>query len=476
VAAHIYIMQDQPTGPTGQLYLSMFNFQRKVSSVIIDDGAVTAEKLVSLLVLASEIIAGDPNGTHAKMTPTGFKVLAAQLDGSSPKEVLRLGTDSDDYFAVTNAQNEQVAAITSTGDMAVQTLSVNDADGMVVGGTPLSTLTDSGGNLMGWASRGTDGLYLAGTTMQPYLSLQVDGIKGDRAYEVCTTPIGVTADAANSDAVVNLHYQSGADRPATVSDPIIAAATSIPSGWSTAKRNPVTINRLVTPSVDGTMSLLLSYGVESTGRAKITTGGGRSVLIWVKDLGPRLPETGEDRNGTANAAVSSSGGGETTAPTVSKKNYDQTWNASGLRSFLGSGGTYAYNPAYMYSGLSPAGYGDLSSMAIFPSFTSILSGATVTGVWIYVYYDFWYQGSGGNAYIGLHGQTALTSSKPAKTYSHAVVNNWPRAAGKWIKMSSSTYDGFRTGTHRGFTLGGSGGGYERYGYAHNPRIRITWTK
>ncbi|MFF2029522.1 hypothetical protein [Arthrobacter sp. NPDC058192] len=223
---------------------------------------------------------------------------------------------------------------------------------------------------------------------------------------------------------------------------------------------------------------MLSYQVESAGRGKVIANGYRGVIMTVTDIGPAVPETGEDRDGTADAPPGGSTGGEVTAPPV-RKNYDQTFPATGIRSFLGNGATYNWDSGHMYSGLQyGTSNGDLSSMAVFGSAISsaITSGGTVTGVWVYVYYDFWYQGSGGDAYIGLHGQTGLTSTAPAKTYAHAASLGWPRAAGRWIKLSTSTWDGFRTGLHRGLTLGGSGGGYERYGYAHDPKIRVTWTK
>jgi hypothetical protein len=118
----------------------------------------------------------------------------------------------------------------------------------------------------------------------------------------------------------------------------------------------------------------------------------------------------------------------------------------------------------------------MSSMAVFPNLTATLSGATVTGVWAYVYFDYWDNPAGSTANIALHGQPALTSSKPALSYdTYAVSANWAQASGRWVKISSSTYAGWVAGAHRGFTLGGSGS-TEPYGLAHNPQLRITWTK
>lgn len=424
--------------------------------------SVTADLLAAVLVLASEVIAGNPNGSHAKMTPTGFKVLAS-TDGNAPTEVVRMGTDTNDILGVTNAAGSLVASISSTGDITGQSL---DVGALSVDGVDYKDLDwNRPWGLVAWASRNTNSTYWAGTSAHPYLHLSFDVVAG-RAYRVSTTPIQTLAGGNASYPVVLLHYT--ATSRTTTSDPVISFGDMYQDPANTIKSG-VTFNRLLTPSVSGPNALLLSCATRQ-GLGKITANNVGPVIFTVEDIGPAVPMTGEAQNGSADSSTV-----DPTPPPV-VKNYDQTWSATGLRSFVGSGGTYAYNTGYMYSGLSPAGYGDLSSMAVFPSLTSTLSGATVTGVWVYVYYDFWYNGAGGDAYIGLHGQTGLTSSAPAKTYAFLASTGWPRAAGRWVKLPSSTYAGFVSGQHRGFTLGGSGGGYERYGYAHNPKIRITYTK
>lgn len=462
----------QTSFTTGTVWFSEPMATRMNAGELTVDGTVTAKQLATVIVLTSEIIAGNPLGTHTKLNPNGLRVMAIPPGGTEPAEVVRLGTDTDDYFGIVDATGKQVASFTSAGNM---TAVAGEMETLTLGGTSVAEMIDGkGGELLGWASRGNDGAFLAGTTEHPYLSLQLDNVIGGRAYMVSTSPIHTFSDTANSDAVVRLHYVTGVDRAATVTDPVISEGLSLPASWSTGTRQPVTFNRIVTPSASGNMSLLLGYAVQSSGRAKITASGAKSVFLTVQDMGWAVPETGEARNGTANAPSGGTGGGEITPPAV-KKNYDRTWYATGTRSFLGSGGTYNFNTNLMYSGPQPGtSNGDLSSMAVFSSdLWNSLAGSTVTEVLIYVYYDFWYYGSGGDAYIGLHGQTGLTASRPAKTYSHALSANWPRASGRWIKVPTA---GWAAGTHKGFTLGFSGGGLERYGYAHDARIRVKYTK
>lgn len=458
-----------------QVAQAIWTAKLSASKIVADDiaaGAIVAQSLESVLVLASDIIAGNPAGTHALLNENGLRVLAADPDGGPPAEVVRLGTDTDDYFGVVKATGEIVASITSGGDITGQSLDI--AGDINMGGSSLDArLNNAGQGLMGWASRFDDGLYWAGTGKHPYLSLQVDGLKAGRAYMVATTPINTSSDTANSDVMVNLH--AGPDgRSAVVTDPIIAQGKSVPASWSTGTRSTITFNRLLTPSVDGGTSLLLSYQVASTGRGKIVANSAQPVIMTVTDIGYAMPMTGEARNGTSNAASGGSTGTETTPPPV-VKNYDQTWNATGFRSYQGNGATYAFNTSRMYSGLSPAGYGDLQSIAVFPSFTSVLSGATITDVYVYVYYDFWYYGAGGNAPIVLHGSSSLPSTKPTTSFAMLAVN-WPRSAGRWYRLDPATYGGFKSGAWKGFGLGGHGGGYTEYGYAHDPKIRIRYTK
>lgn len=431
-------------------------------------GSVTAPLLESELVLTTDIVAGNPNGTHARLNASGFRAMAS-TDGQAPTEVIRLGTNTDDYFGVVNALGELVASITSGGDIAGQ--SGDFARDVSIAGTSLLEMLDAlPKGLIAWASRSTKSAYWAGTGgAQPYLHLQFPVVAG-RAYRISTTPINTDGGGTGSQARVSLHY--GVQDSITTSGPIIHYALGLAMAESTPK-SAITFNRLVTPTATGNAAVLISYQAFA-GLCKIVADSNRPVILTVEDMGLAVAQTGEYRDGTGDASGGTQAPDPTPPPVV--KNYDKTWNASGTRSFIGSGAWYQYNTSYMYSGLSPAGYGDLSSMAIFPAFYTELAGATITGAWVYVYYDFWYQGSGGNAYINFHGWASLTSTAPAKTGSFIASNGWPRAAGRWVPIPSSQWAGLKSGQHRGITLGGSGGGYERYGYAHDPKIRIKFTK
>ncbi|UDL16782.1 minor tail protein [Arthrobacter phage Atuin] len=204
----------------------------------------------------------------------------------------------------------------------------------------------------------------------------------------------------------------------------------------------------------------------------------QNVTLLVNDLGEYPQESGVTNN-----SGGSNGGTQTTAPTTTPKvTKTVEWGYTSVRSFYNaptthgtSGGTfYNYNTSKGYQGLSPAGYGNLGSMYLFPdTINSALDGATINGVWIYLYFEHWYYAGGGTAKIRLHNKTTTQS-----TFSSLVngmdSGSWPRGAGRWVAVPSSIWSQFDT-TFKGVSLVGDGT-YNTYGIANNCRIRIKYTK
>ncbi|URQ05008.1 minor tail protein [Arthrobacter phage Iter] len=447
---------------------------RAADGKLIVDGDVTASKLESKLVLASEVIAGNPNGNHAKLDGNGFRVMAPPSDGAAPAEVIRLGTETDDYFGVVGADGNLTASITAEGGIAAKEVTI--ANSLSLGGEDLGSRIDyMPQRLVAWGQVpiDTNAMYLNPTGSEIGLfelgwdSNQPDG-RDSRMYLFNVNNLLIRSSAVGQ-VGLRLRYTTDGTAP-TVNSPVIQYSygyVGVANGYTSFN-----INRIIGSNNGDYIRVLVTLwsGVSATVSVLKDTNQ-THIYSTVVDLGAS----------TAPTAVASGGGGTNggaappppSNPTVTTT---KEWKATATRSFVGSGGTYAYNTGYMYSGLSPAGYGDLSSMAVFPSLTSTLSGATINDVWIYVYYDFWYYGSGGNAAISLHGESALTGSKPGTMSFSMMSNGWPRAAGRWVRLPNATYNGFKTGQWKGFALGGHNGGYTEYGYAHDARIKIRYTK
>ncbi|QOP65080.1 minor tail protein [Arthrobacter phage Adumb2043] len=450
---------------TASIVANSLTLCKQVSSVVIEDGAVTADKLESTLVLASEVIAGNPAGNHAKLDGNGFRVMAPPADGAAPAEVIRLGTDTDDYFGVVGADGNLTASITAEGGISAKTVNVSDT--LTLAGEDLgsridympqplvawgqveintSTMTVSGnGSKIGLFEIGWDSDQPAGRDARMYLF----NLNNVLIRSTVAGQIGLS-----------LHITTDGTTP-TVSSPCIQYSygyVGVANGYTSFN-----INRIIGSNNGNYIRLLVALWNGTTGTASVVKDANQGYLYsTVTDLG---------QTRTPNAIASTGGGSSAPAPVTTTKE----WAATSIKSFTGTGAYYNYNTGYMYSGLSPAGYGDLRSVAVFPSLTSTLSGATINDIWIYVYYDFWYYGSGGNAAISLHGYSSQPASNPSLSFS-MMSNGWPRAAGRWVRLPDSTYAGFKSGAWKGFGLGGHGGGYTEYGYAHNARIKIRYTK
>jgi len=208
--------------------------------------------------------------------------------------------------------------------------------------------------------------------------------------------------------------------------------------------------------------------------ANVYTGVGQTHLYsTVMDLGATRP----------GSAIASTGGGTPYAgapvvppPTEPKVTRTVEYGYYGVRSFLPSGAAYNYNTSKAYQGLSPAGYGNLSSQYTFnQNFQTLLSGATVNDIWVYLYFEHWYNNAGGTARIRLHNNLTTPATNVGMTANGINSTAWPKGAGRWVRLPSSLYAGFQSGAYRGFGLTGDGT-YNTYGIANNARIRIKYTK
>ncbi|WAB10795.1 minor tail protein [Arthrobacter phage Tuck] len=447
--------------------------RRMTGAVLIEDNAVTAQKLESSLVLTSEVIAGNPSGNHAKLDGSGFRVMAPPADGAAPTEVIRLGTDTDDYFGVVGADGNLTASITSEGGIAAKDLDI--ANSLSLGGEDLGLKIDyMPQRLVAWGQVpiDTNAMYLNPTGTEIGLfelgwdSNQEPG-RDSRMYLFNLNNVLIRSSTVGQ-VGLRLRYTTDGTAP-TVNSPVIQYSygyVGVANGYTSFN-----INRIIGSNNGNYIRVLVTLWSGSGGTVSVLKDTNQAYLYsTVVDLGASCPPTA-----VASGGGGTNGGAAPAPPSNPTVTTTKEWTATSIKSFDGSGNFYNYNTGYMYSGLSPAGYGDLRSVAVFPSLTSTLSGATINDIWIYVYYDFWYYGSGGNAAISLHGYSSQPASNPSISFS-MMSNGWPRAAGRWVRLPDSTYAGFKSGSWKGFALGGHGGGYTEYGYAHDARIKIRYTK
>jgi hypothetical protein len=217
---------------------------------------------------------------------------------------------------------------------------------------------------------------------------------------------------------------------------------------------------------------LLWVGAKHSGNA---TGWGlrnysiaQSSDFYVEDVGPAQHEGG----------IYNTGGAAVTAV----KTYTKTYKALWSRRY----GNAGYTDGAMYQGYYSDTWGTQKSMVGFGTqpYTDMGSTAKVSKVEVYLYANHWYYNAGGTAHIGAHSQT---SAQTSSTYSgNLTVASWPVGAGKWVTLPSSWNSSWNAATpYRGITLGGDlgtstnktyYGGFDGFGGAHPPQLRITYSK
>jgi hypothetical protein len=222
----------------------------------------------------------------------------------------------------------------------------------------------------------------------------------------------------------------------------------------------------VTTIIWGAQALHESAGVRiMTNNSPVDSAAGTFAVV--EDIGPAMDAT------DVAGLVAASG---TSTPSAVKRT--KTVSGSWGRSFKIDGTTASGT----LQNKAVQGYGGGSfrmSMIGFPSIISDLSGATVNKIEVYVYFEHWWNNSGGTASIGYHGATSAPSTWNG-SYANLQRSGIPKPGGVWITLPSSTYASWKSGAYRGITLRAPGDSTAStyYGYA-NPgacKLRYTYTK
>lgn len=431
---------------------------RAADGSLIVDGSVTATKLESDLILATKIVAGDPNKTHAEMSPQGFRVFAenTSVSGGAPTEVVRLGVaNTNDYFAVTKSDGALAASISQDG--VISGAQVNANSSLYYKGTELTEILRRmpKGNV-------AYGSYSANITATNNIGMGLFDLgfnaEAGRAYRISGYVRGYLS-GGNGQITTQLKVAYGGAVPSVNSSSLTVDGHSALDGhWNTYYFNKF-VHFNPAGAADAWARVLLVAGRE-VGPGVFNTF---ESLMSVDDIGIQFSPTG-----TVNT------GGGTSSP--AKINYVKQYGCNNSMNYQGNNSQYNFDTGRMYQGLSPAGYGNLKSIALFPDMTADLSGATINYIRVYFNFAHWYYNSGGTARIGLHGHTSIPGTFGYAGGGQAVSSGgWPKPGARWVDIPSAYWDAFKSGNFRGVALEGDST-YGTYGYADRPTIEINYTK
>lgn len=477
---------------TDVVYLDQVRMYRRDNGELIIDGSVLAAMIKSReikadhlevgLILTSEIIAGNPAGTHAKMSPDGFRVFAADPVNPAlpPREVVRMGVGgtNNDYLGIVKPNGDLGASIDENGTVSTDKLFVGDG-GMYYKGRELRVLLDETSlGVVAWGQFNGNQMPGSSATNGPIPNGVELGLfelawapVGTRMYAVSCSPVLFTPQGGIATAACfRIRYTTDGSQPTTTS-PILAEDYKpiLANGaWTMSFQMA---DRLV-GGFNGSYIRVLFTIAASNGNG-LWTELGQSPTFFVKDVGPAYP-----KNGVLSKQISTGGGGSQAVRTT----YVEKYVCTSSMNYDGAGNQYNFDTGHMYQGQSPAGVGITRSIGLFTpgnqwwdGHLSAASGATINYMRVYFYFRHWYNNSGGTAYIGLHAHNALPSTFSGSGGYIMQQPNWPKPGGYWLDIPSAYWPGIQAGTYRGFYLTGTSS-YATYGYADRPTLEISYTK
>lgn len=304
-----------------------------------------------------------------------------------------------------------------------------------------------------------------------------------RTYQFVVQPFGIYM---HEYCYLVCRFATGTTRP-TLTSPIwaripfnVTQALGAVSGDTKQMMLPVGGTIDMPATVTEQCNLLFSihnpYDASNYRATVFASADGGTVNIAVNDVGMNITATGIDRSDTRNE---NTGENNEPPPPPQEDNFTITRSASATRSYNSAGNHYTFDESKLFQGQSPAA-GDTRAMVMFPDLTGDLSGATISSVEVYLYYEHWWYASGGTANVGLHGYSGLQGQLGDGGVNNRVGSfHFDRGQGKWLNVPSAYWNEIKTGVYKGITI--QGNGLSDYGYAsafgsRQPKIRIKGKK
>lgn len=453
-----------------------FQTDNLVAANVLATGTVTAGLLESIMVLSTTIIAGEPAGQHARMTPTGFRVFRPDANGDGvPDEAIRLGTGSNDTFAIIKSNGSLAASIDSAGNVNAaqgnfQNLQIGAPDQTGQGGTLLQILDRRGRGYEGrWGGR-----YVDSPDCVPGAGVGVFEIgcrlDDGRMYRIHTSPLRIATSNNGNVHEVQIRATfgdlNGSAAPApSITSPVIARAQMVLNNGGNGET--LTINKLMwpggTPGTFRNWRFLMTMAMAGTGNTVMRGNtSGDAMEMWIEDVGPGASNLQQVNWGGGTSTVTAPPPPPAPPPTRYTRswvcNWHQNWKPNGAFIDL-PGASQGLDPVNgnMRSYLGFSGT-DLQGTGL--TIDTAMINATVESVSLYLYSNHWWFNSGGDAVIGMHGYR-----DPAPSFGGG--NEWMvggvhfnKPGSNWVNLGvpGVNLQNFANGTWKGIMLGAAGAG------------------
>lgn len=462
-------------------------------SLVLSDlavtGTITAALLETIMILASTIILGDPNGIHTRLSPEGFRVFRGDVNGDGiPDESLRAGVAGEsDRFATVRADGtlgfvaDEDGYVTAAGLSVEQEPRIGAPDYSGRGGNLYEILDRRPRGIVSWNT--DNGIFDCNTgTGRGTFDIGAK-LEYGRMYKIivrCRLNGTVHNDAL---AELQIRYTqtdqtSGGDFAGTPAAPTVQSqmAGRFHASIARSEAQGVYFEKLFSygPGVPGDYRnarflLCLARPVGGTTIQINGTGETDAAEMWIEDIGPY----------TRHAGTRNDGGGTSTnpgpAPAPQKTRYNRTWVCNWRQNW--NNVNAPIDIADAYQGLDPSGnYGNMKSYLGFSGVATdgsgltmqqALAGADIEEIGLFLFYEHWYAYAGGEAVIGMHGyEHPAPSYGGGNEWMHGEPG-WRRNEGRWISLGRYFPQNWATGVWKGIMLGGvAAADFQHYGRAH----------
>jgi hypothetical protein len=435
------------TVPTGASQINL-----RVGTDATDNAAATGTVYFDN-VECRAVLSTPGSGTRAELSPQGLRL----FDGDGD-EAVSLTTGSPNYLTLTN-NGTPVATIDQDGNTGVADLAV--AGTLTIAGDPMGAyLSTAARGLVAFSQQTT--AVSASTTDYGWVELAFDA-EADRMYRIV---LDCHADPSAAGGELVLTLRDGGSSTPTISSPQIHSAIH-PIAGAGYHRVRLEAVRSGAAFGAGLHRLLTTFRVQSgpSGQTMRLLGNSTSPgLMYVEDVGPSLPSTGQFNTG-----------GGTSMPPV--KSYTKTYSASWSGSYANRGAYNSYYGNKCMQGYYSSNNGMQASLIGFPAALSTdLAGAVIRKAEIYLYFDHWYYNSGGRAVIKAHKHASRPTTFSSDSEAQTIT--WGKNVGKWVDITAV----FDSTSWRGVALDPNNSDATYYGRAQGvgqtypPKLRVTYMK